>query len=326
MEKKFSHAPILPLRCVEYLQPAPGKVFMDGTLGGGGHAEAVLEKLLPGGRLIGIDLDDDALNECRRRLDRFGEAFVPVKGNFKDAPALLKTLNVEKVNGIMLDLGVSSWQLDEPDRGFSYSNDGPLDMRMDTTAALTAWDVVNTYDEKRLADIIRDYGEDNFAKRIASFIADRRARQPIMTTVELSDIITEAIPAKFRRTGPHPAKRTFQAIRIEVNGELSGLEQAVETLAGLLDEGGRLCVLSFHSLEDRAVKQAMKRMEDPCECPRNAPYCICGKKSLGKMLTRKPEIPDEAEQEVNPRSRSAKLRVFEKTDRSTKREEGIKCQ
>ena len=271
MDRQFEHAPIMPARCVEYLRPQPGKTFLDGTLGGGGHAEAVLDHLLPGGRLIGIDRDDDALQECRRRLFRFGEAFVPVKGNFKDAPALLENRGIAKVDGIMLDLGVSSWQLDEPARGFSYTNDGPLDMRMDRDAGLTACDVVNGYDEKRLMRIIRDYGEDHFAARIASFIASSRARKPIETTTELSDIITEAIPAKFRRQGPHPAKRTFQAIRIEVNAELDGLEQAIESLAGLLDEGGRLCVLTFHSLEDRAVKQAMKRMEDPCDCPRNAP-------------------------------------------------------
>ncbi len=316
----------MPLRCVEYLRPAPGKTYVDGTLGGGGHAEAVLAHLLPGGKLIGIDRDDDALNECRRRLAPFGEAFVPVKGNFKDAPELLEGIGISRVDGIMLDLGVSSWQLDEPARGFSYSNDGPLDMRMDQSAKLTAYDVVNGYDEKRLVRIIRDYGEDHFAARIASFIVNRRAIKPIGTTTELSDIITEAIPAKFRRQGPHPAKRTFQAIRIEVNAELEGLEQAVERLAGLLSEGGRLCILTFHSLEDRAVKQAMKRMEDPCDCPKNAPYCICGKVSMGRMLTRKPETPDDDEQRENPRSRSAKLRVFERAGGSTGKDEGIQWQ
>ena len=326
MESKFCHAPIMPGRCVEYLRPLPGRVFVDGTLGGGGHAEAVLEKLVPGGRLIGIDRDDDALNECRNRLGRFGDAFLAVKGNFKDAPALIGELGIGRVDGIMLDLGVSSWQLDEAGRGFSYSAEGPLDMRMDRSARLTAYDVVNGYEEKRLAKIIRDYGEDHFAVRIASFIADRRARKPIETTVELSNIITEAIPAKFRRQGPHPAKRTFQAIRIEVNGELEGLEQAVDDMVNLLEEGGRLCVLTFHSLEDRAVKLAMKRMEDPCDCPKNAPYCVCGKKPLGKMLTRKPEVPDDEEQQRNPRSRSAKLRVFEKAGRSSERNEGIQCQ
>ncbi len=313
----------MPGRCVEYLRPAPGKTFMDGTLGGGGHAEAVLNHLLPGGRLIGIDRDDDALNECRRRLAPFGEAFVPVKGNFKEAPELLAGLGISRVDGIMLDLGVSSWQLDEPARGFSYMNDGPLDMRMDQSAKLTAYDVVNGYDEKRLARIIRDYGEDHFAARIASFLVNSRARKPIETTTELSDIITQAIPARFRRQGPHPAKRTFQAIRIEVNAELEGLEQAVEQLTGLLNDGGRLCILTFHSLEDRAVKQAMKCLEDPCDCPKNAPYCICGKTPMGRMLTRKPETPDDDEQRENPRSRSAKLRVFERAGRSAGKDEGI---
>ena len=313
----------MPGRCVEYLRPAPGKTFMDGTLGGGGHAEAVLNHLLPGGRLIGIDRDDDALNECRRRLAPFGEAFVPVKGNFKEAPELLAGLGISRVDGIMLDLGVSSWQLDEPARGFSYMNDGPLDMRMDQSAKLTAYDVVNGYDEKRLARIIRDYGEDHFAARIASFLVNSRDRKPIETTTELSDIITQAIPARFRRQGPHPAKRTFQAIRIEVNAELEGLEQAVEQLTGLLNDGGRLCILTFHSLEDRAVKQAMKRLEDPCDCPKNAPYCICGKTPMGRMLTRKPETPDDDEQRENPRSRSAKLRVFERAGRSAGKDEGI---
>jgi 16S rRNA (cytosine1402-N4)-methyltransferase len=323
MDGQFSHAPIMPGRCVEYLQPKPGMVFVDGTLGGGGHAEAVLEKLQPGGRLIGIDLDDDALNECRKRLARFGDSFLPVKGNFKDAAAILKSLNIEQINGAMLDLGVSSWQLDEANRGFSYNAEGPLDMRMNRSAKLTAYDVVNTYDEKQLARVIREYGEDHFAARIASFIADRRARAPITTTWELAETITQAIPAKFRRQGPHPAKRTFQAIRIEVNGELEGLEQAMESFIGLLADSGRLCVLSFHSLEDRAVKQAMKRLEDPCVCPKTAPYCTCGKVSMGKMLTRKPEMASDSEQEENPRSRSAKLRVFARSIRSTNREEGI---
>ena len=300
-------------RCVQYLDPQPGKVMVDGTLGGGGHAEAVLEKLAPGGRLVGIDLDDDALDASRQRLSRFGDMFIAVKGNYKDAPAILASLGIAGADGIMLDLGVSSWQLDEAARGFSYSMEGPLDMRMDRSAALTAYDVVNTYDEKRLATVIRDYGEDHFAKRIASFIAERRARQPITTTVELSDIITSAIPARFRRRGPHPAKRTFQAIRIEVNAELAGLENTMGTFIGLLNSGGRLCVLSFHSLEDRAVKLAMKLAQDPCKCPKSAPYCVCGKQSLGQMLTRKPETPDEQEQEANPRARSAKLRVFQRT-------------
>jgi 16S rRNA (cytosine1402-N4)-methyltransferase len=272
----------------------------------------VLERLNPGGRLVGIDLDDDALAAAGQRLSRFGDAFLPVKGNYKDTPRILSSLGIAGVDGILLDLGVSSWQLDEAARGFSYSMDGPLDMRMDRSQTLTAYDVVNTYDQKRLATVIRDYGEDNFASRIASFIVERRERQPITGTVELSEVITSAIPARFRRVGPHPAKRTFQAIRIEVNGELAGLEQTVGNLIGLLASGGRLCILSFHSLEDRAVKLAMKQAESPCQCPHDAPYCVCGKQSLGRMLTRKPETPEPLEQETNPRSRSAKLRVFQR--------------
>ncbi len=312
MDRGFEHKSILLERCVEFLRPTPGGIFVDGTLGGGGHAEAVLQRIVPGGRLIGTDLDDDALAECRQRLAPFGEAFVPVKGNFRQAPAIVRSLGISAVNGVMLDLGVSSWQLDEAERGFSYKNDGPLDMRMDRSAGRSAWDVVNTYEEGRLASVIRRYGEENFAARIASFVVRRRAEKPIETTAELAQVISEAIPARFRRQGPHPAKRTFQAIRIEVNGELEGLGQAVSDFIDLLADGGRLCVLTFHSLEDRAVKDAMKTAESPCTCPKSAPYCVCGKVSAGRMLTRKPEQPSPEEQEDNPRSRSAKLRVFEK--------------
>jgi 16S rRNA (cytosine1402-N4)-methyltransferase len=321
METGFYHAPVMPGRCVDYLRPAPGMTFLDGTLGGGGHAELVLERMTPGGRLVGIDRDGEAIEECRGRLGRFGKAFTAVRGNFKDAPEILRSLGIETINGAMLDLGTSSRQFDEAERGFSYNTDAPLDMRMDRDAKLTARDVVNAYDEKRLARVIREYGEERFAQRIASFIAERRARKPIGTTGELAEIISAAIPAKYRRQGPHPARRTFQAIRIEVNGELEGLEEAIEGIAGMLAEGGRLCVLSFHSLEDRAVKQAMKRMEDPCTCPKDAPRCVCGKEPMGRMLTRKPETPDEREMEVNPRSRSAKLRAFERMKRSTQRGE-----
>lgn len=316
METKFYHAPVMPARCVEYLRPAPGLVFLDGTLGGGGHAELVLERLTPGGRLVGIDLDGEAIEECRRRLERFGEAFTPVRGNFKNAREILRSLGIDKVDGAMLDLGTSSRQFDEAERGFSYNSDAPLDMRMDRSAKLTAYDVVNGYDAKRLAGVIREYGEEHFASRISSFIAERRARKPIATTGELAETIIAAIPARNRRQGPHPARRTFQAIRIEVNGELEGLGQAVEDIAGMLADGGRLCVLDFHSEEDRAVKQAMKRMENPCTCPKDAPQCVCGKKPMGKMLTRRPETPDEHEQETNRRSKSAKLRVFERSLRS----------
>lgn len=312
METGFSHISILLDSIVRWMQPAPGKVLVDGTLGGGGHSEALLQGLVPGGRLIGIDRDDDALAAAGQRLRPFGEAFLALKGDHKHMPQLLSAAGITIVDGILLDLGVSSWQLNSPDRGFSYNNDGPLDMRMDRSQKLTAYDVVNTYDQKRLMEIIRDYGEDHFASRIASFLVERRKQAPIRTTTELSQVITAAIPAKFRRTGPHPAKRTFQAIRIEVNGELAGLQQTIGSLIDLLGKGGRLCVISFHSLEDRAVKLAMKEAENPCTCPRSAPVCVCGRAPLGKMLTRKPETPGEEEQTQNPRSRSAKLRVFER--------------
>ncbi len=313
MGTEFSHVSIMLESCVRWLNPEPGRTIVDGTLGGGGHAEAVLEKLAPGGTLVGIDRDDDALRAAGQRLGRFGSAFVPVKGDHKHMAQLLDNLGIHQVDGILLDLGVSSWQLDSAERGFSYSSDGPLDMRMDRSQSLTAYDVVNGYDQKRLAQIIRDYGEDHFANRIATFLAEGRQRQPIRSTVELAELITAAIPAKFRRKGPHPAKRTFQALRIEVNGELAGLEQSMGELIDLLKPGGRLCVISFHSLEDRAVKQAMKTAENPCVCPKDAPYCVCGRQPRGRMLTRKPEIPDEREQQENPRSRSAKLRVFERS-------------
>jgi 16S rRNA (cytosine1402-N4)-methyltransferase len=321
METGFYHAPVMPGRCMEYLGPKPGETFLDGTLGGGGHAELILEKLTPGGRLVGIDRDGEAIEECRGRLGRFGKAFTAVRGNFKDAPEILRSLGIDTIDGAMLDLGTSSRQLTEAERGFSYNADAPLDMRMDRDAKLTARDVVNGYDQKMLARVIREYGEERFAQRIASFIAERRARKPIETTGELAEIITAAIPAKYRRQGPHPARRTFQALRIEVNGELEGLEEAIEGIAGMLGEGGRVCVLSFHSLEDRAAKQAMKRMENPCTCPKDAPRCVCGKEPMGRMLTRKPETPDERETEINPRSRSAKLRAFERSKRSTQRGE-----
>ncbi len=313
MGTEFSHVSIMLESCVRWLNPEPGRTIVDGTLGGGGHAEAVLEKLAPGGTLVGIDRDDDALRAAGQRLSRFGSAFVPVKGDHKHMAQLLDNLGIHHVDGILLDLGVSSWQLDSAERGFSYSSDGPLDMRMDRSQSLTAYDVVNNYDQKRLAQIIRDYGEDHFANRIAAFLAEGRQRQPIRSTVELAELITAAIPAKFRRQGPHPAKRTFQALRIEVNGELAGLEQTMGELIDLLKPGGRLCVISFHSLEDRAVKQAMKTAENPCVCPKDAPYCVCGRQPRGRMLTRKPETPDEREQQENPRSRSAKLRVFERS-------------
>jgi len=287
----------------------PGGIYVDGTLGGGGHAEQVLMRCAPNGRLYGIDRDDDALAAAGRRLAVFGERFTAVKGNFMDAPELLGHIQPD---GILLDLGVSSYQLDEPERGFSYMQDGPLDMRMDANAPFSAYDVINGYSQQELCSVIQRYGEERWANAIARAIVTARSRQPITRTGQLSDIIISAIPAKARRTGPHPAKRTFQAVRIEVNGELEHLEQTVENLAQWLAPGGRLCIITFHSLEDRAVKQAMRRMERPCTCPKSAPICICGKQPVGVMRPGKPVLPDEQEVMNNPRARSAKLRIFEK--------------
>ena len=290
---------------VAALQPAPGRVFADGTLGGGGHTQALLDA---GARVFGIDRDDDALAAAGARLAGFGDRFRAVKGNFKDMPSLVPG----PLDGILLDLGVSSWQLDSPERGFSYMNDAPLDMRMDQSDSLSAFRVVNEYPEDRLRDILFRYGEEKFSPRIARAIVENRQAAPIATTGQLSQIITRAIPAAARRTGPHPAKRSFQAIRIEVNGELDGLSETVEALIGLLKPGGHLAVITFHSLEDRAVKQAMAHMENPCTCGPRAPICVCGKVPLGRRSPHKAIEPDDEELSANPRSRSAKLRVFER--------------
>lgn len=314
MAQTFQHVPILLSRCIEGLSPKSSGVYLDGTLGGGGHAEAVLERIGPGGRLYGIDRDGDALCAAGARLARFGSAFCPIHGNFKEAPRLLQERGVGGLDGILLDLGVSSWQLDAAERGFSYNADAPLDMRMDQTAALTAYDVVNTYPREALVRILREYGEEKWAPRIAAFMVERRSQRPIATTGDLVDLIMAAIPAGARRGGPHPAKRAFQAIRIEVNAELDGLGQAVCDLIECLKPEGRLCVITFHSLEDRAVKQAMRRMEQPCTCPASAPACVCGRKPQGKCTPRKPILPGEEEIARNPRSRSAKLRIFIRND------------
>ncbi|MDD3242845.1 MAG: 16S rRNA (cytosine(1402)-N(4))-methyltransferase RsmH [Eubacteriales bacterium] len=309
---EFHHVSIMLPQCVAYLAPERGGIFVDGTLGGAGHAQAVLAKMQGHGSLIGIDLDDRALAAAAERLSPFGDSFCGVKGNFKDIKSILEQQGVPGIDGALLDLGVSSPQLDEAQRGFSYHNEAPLDMRMDQSAAFSAYDVVNGYSPQALAKVIFAYGEERFARRIADFIARERQDAPIETTVQLSEIITQAIPAKFRRQGPHPARRTFQAIRIEVNHELEGLGQAITDFIDVLNPGGRLCVITFHSLEDRAVKEAMKTAQDPCICPKDFPVCVCGRVSKGKMDPRKPVQADEAEVEENPRSRSAKLRVFRK--------------
>lgn len=300
------HVSVLYEESLKALLPAEGKVMVDGTLGGGGHTEGLLRA---GCRVVGIDKDAAAIERCRERLAPFGERISLVKDDFKHIKAVLDRLGIEKIDGALLDLGVSSYQLDEGERGFSYSKEAPLDMRMDRESGLSAYDVVNGYSASELRRIIFTYGEDKFAGRIAAAIVRNR---PIETTTELSEIIKAAIPAAKRRTGGHPAKRTFQAIRIEVNGELEGLEQALQDYIDVLAPGGRLAVITFHSLEDRAVKQTFRTAENPCTCPPDYPQCVCGKKPKGRLVNRKPILPGEAELAHNPRSRSAKLRIFEK--------------
>ena len=293
------------------LKPERGGIFVDGTLGGGGHSEGILKLLPEGSKLFGIDRDGDAIAAAGERLKGY-DAFTPIRGNFFQMKSLLAELGIGSVDGILLDLGVSSHQLDDGERGFSYSVPARLDMRMDCSAALSAYEVVNEYPSNRLYEIIRDYGEERFASRIASNIVRARAVSPIETTSQLAEIIKQAIPAAARRDGPHPAKRTFQAIRIEVNSELNGLEEAVTAAARLLNPGGVIAVISFHSLEDRIIKNVFKTLENPCICPKEAPVCVCGRKPEVEILTRKPLTAGEDELTRNPRARSAKLRAARK--------------
>ncbi|HOG01376.1 MAG TPA: 16S rRNA (cytosine(1402)-N(4))-methyltransferase RsmH [Clostridia bacterium] len=308
----FSHIPILLGEAMALLRPERGGVFVDGTLGGGGHAQAVLERLPASGKLYGIDRDGDAVAAASERLSRFGDRFCAIRGNFFNMKELLAERGVDRADGILLDLGVSSFQLDAAHRGFSYSEDAPLDMRMDARAKLSAYDVVNGYPPQELARVIRDYGEERYALRIAGAIARERQKKPIQGTIELSNIIRAAMPAAARREPQHPAKRTFQAIRIEVNGELEGLDRALDAAHSLLGSGGVLAVISFHSLEDRIAKLAFRRYENPCTCDPRAPICTCSKTPTARVLTRKPVTPGEDEIASNPRSRSAKLRAIEK--------------
>ena len=309
----FYHAPIMVEEVLSLLQPARGGVFVDGTLGGGGHSEAILKLLPADGRLFGIDRDRDALVAAEGRLAPFKDRFTALYGNFFHMKTLLLQRGVDKVDGILLDLGVSSHQLDEPSRGFSYKFEAPLDMRMDQSAPLTAADVVNGYSEKELIRILRDYGEERFSPLIARRILEKRAERPIATTTELADIVAGAIPAKFRhKEQQHPARRVFQAVRIEVNGELQGLREAVDSCIDLLHPGGRLVILTFHSLEDRIVKTAFKTAENPCVCPPKSPQCVCGRTPYGKVLTRHPLTACAAEQQENSRSTCCKLRALEK--------------
>ena len=312
MTNEIYHVPIMLNEVLSLLQPSRGGVFVDGTLGGGGHAEAVLERLPQGGRLIGIDRDADAIAEAGKRLLRFGNAFTAVRGNFFQMKSLLGGLSIEQADGILLDLGVSSHQLDEKTRGFSYNEDAPLDMRMDAFAPFRAYDVVNGYSFEELARIIREYGEERYAGRVAASIVKAREKAALDSTVELAQLVKNAIPAATRREGPHPARRTFQALRIEVNGELEGLKKAVDDAQNLLAPNGVLAIITFHSLEDRIVKLAFREYENPCTCDPRAPMCTCGKKPTARILTKKPLVASESEQEENSRSRSAKLRAIQK--------------
>ena len=310
METGFHHVPIMVSEVLTLLEPARGGIFVDGTLGGGGHAEAVLSAMPESGRLFGIDRDDEALRAAGARLARFGDRFTAIKGNFFDMKSLLKDRGIFKVDGILLDLGVSSHQLDARERGFSYKAEAPLDMRMDQSAPLSARTVVNEWSEAELRRIFFEYGEEKFSAKIAGRIVERRKEKPIETTTELAELIKNAIPAKFRNEPQHPARRCFQAIRIAVNGELDGLNDAIVSAHDLLNPGGRLAILTFHSLEDRIVKNAFRTFENPCTCPKSAPVCICGKKPTAKVLTRHPLVASEREQEENPRATSAKLRAI----------------
>ena len=310
---EFNHYSVLLNETIENLNIKPDGIYVDGTLGGGGHAYQVASRLSEKGRLIGIDQDADAIAAAGERLKEFGDKITIIRSNYANMKEELHRNGVEKVDGIVLDLGVSSFQLDTPERGFTYRDENaPLDMRMDDRQSLTAKDIVNGYSEMDLYRIIRDYGEDKFAKNIAKHIVQERAEKPIETTGELTEIIRASIPMKVQVTGGHPAKRTFQAIRIELNKELEVLQNNLDDMIDLLNPGGRICIITFHSLEDRIVKTNFKRNENPCTCPSDFPVCVCGKKSKGKVVTRKPILPSEEELEVNSRSKSAKLRVFER--------------
>lgn len=309
---EFKHYSVMLNETIENLNIKPDGVYMDGTLGGAGHSYRIAERLGNKGHLYGIDQDAAAIEAAGQRLSEFGDKVTVIRTNYKDAVESLKALGVTGVDGILLDLGVSSYQLDTEERGFSYRTDNTLDMRMDQRQRLTAKEIVNTYSQKDLCRIIRDYGEDNFAANIAKHICEAREQAPIETTFQLNEIIKASIPAKFRAAGGHPSKRTFQAIRIECNHELDVLRDSIDGMIDFLNPGGRFAIITFHSLEDRIVKTAFRKNEDPCTCPKNFPACVCGNKSKGSVVTRKPILPSETELEENSRSKSAKLRVFEK--------------
>ncbi|MBS6561260.1 MAG: 16S rRNA (cytosine(1402)-N(4))-methyltransferase RsmH [Clostridiales bacterium] len=310
---EFKHKSVLLEETIAQLNIKPDGIYVDGTLGGAGHAFHVCERLSEKGRFIGIDQDEAAIETGRERLKPFGDKVTIVRSNYVNMPNVLRELGIEHVDGILLDLGVSSYQLDNAERGFTYrEEDAPLDMRMDQRQAMTAKDIVNEYSEQELYRIIRDYGEDKFAKNIAKHIVRQRQIAPIETAGQLNDIIRAAIPAKVRAVGGHPAKRTYQAIRIELNKELEVLKQSLDQMIDLLNDEGRLCIITFHSLEDRIVKSSFKKNENPCTCPTSFPVCMCGNVSKGRVVTRKPIIPTEEEIEENKRAKSSKLRVFER--------------
>lgn len=313
MEKiKFSHYSVMLPECIEALAIKPDGIYVDGTTGGGGHSYEIASRLSENGRLICIDQDTDALSAAGERLAPFKDRITFVKNNFTNLSSVLEELGIEKIDGLLLDLGVSSYQLDTPERGFSYNSDAPLDMRMDKDAALSAYDVVNTYPENELRRILFDYGEESFAPKIAGAIVNARAEKPIETTFELTNIIKSVMPKKMLAVGHHPAKKTFQAIRIEVNSELSVIAPAIDGAVEHLAEGGRIAIISFHSLEDRCVKSTYQKHAQGCTCPPDFPVCICGNKPKIKIITKKPLLPSKEELEVNHRSHSAKLRVAEK--------------
>ena len=309
---EFKHTSVLLDECIENLDIRPGGIYVDGTIGGGGHAEKICQHLGPEGTLIGIDRDTDALTAAKTRLEGIDCKKIFVQSNYSEIKNVLEDLKIDGIDGALLDLGVSSFQLDNIDRGFSYMHDSPLDMRMNRDDRFTAYDVVNTYSERDLTEVIKKYGEERWASRISQFIVKARKEEPIGSTGRLVEIIKAAIPASARRSGPHPAKRTFQAIRIEVNDELGQLSKAITEFLDVLNSGGRLCVITFHSLEDRIVKNIIRDRADPCTCPPDFPVCVCGKVADVKKITGKPITPSNKELEANPRSRSAKLREVER--------------
>lgn len=309
---EFSHKSVLLGETIEGLQIKPDGIYVDGTLGGGGHSYEICKRLSDKGRLIGIDQDAAAIEAASERLREFKDRVTIIRSNYCEMKEQLNNIGVTSVDGIILDLGVSSYQLDTADRGFTYREDAPLDMRMDQRQTRTAKDIVNEYSERELYGIIRDYGEDKFAKNIAKHIVRAREEKPLETTGELINVIKAAIPMKVRAVGGHPAKRTFQAIRIELNNELGVLTDSLDTMIELLNPEGRICIITFHSLEDRIVKNSFRKNENPCTCPREFPVCVCGNHSKGKVITRKPILPGEEELAENKRSKSAKLRIFER--------------